>query len=185
MLPIGRELFMLVLRTNLMFFYFEGEAFMLCYNESYINRRLSYLFCDSHTVFHYAGLYYHLSKRASGIRYVFIGKPTNQRPRYIYCTCLMPFLRAKLVKNGILWFRDLLNWHNLWVNGFVLSIRLQPGWGTLLPSDQVVITQNPFRLIGIFLHLLIIVCSRHCYQVEHLFIEKKNTDIGDSKIQVH
>ncbi|KAH6804725.1 peroxin 10 [Perilla frutescens var. frutescens] len=50
-LPIARELFMLVLRTNLMFFYFEG-------------------------------LYYHLSKRASGIRYVFIGKPTNQRPRY-------------------------------------------------------------------------------------------------------
>lgn len=50
-LPIGRELFMLLLRTNLMFFYFEG-------------------------------LYYHLSKRASGIRYVFIGKPTNQRPRY-------------------------------------------------------------------------------------------------------
>ncbi|PIN01414.1 putative E3 ubiquitin ligase, integral peroxisomal membrane protein [Handroanthus impetiginosus] len=51
MLPLARECFMLVLRTNLMFFYFEG-------------------------------LYYHLSKRAAGIRYVFIGKPTNQRPRY-------------------------------------------------------------------------------------------------------
>ncbi|KAL3655784.1 peroxisome biogenesis factor 10 [Castilleja foliolosa] len=50
-LPIARECFMLVLRSNLMFFYFEG-------------------------------LYYHLSKRAAGIRYVFIGKPTNQRPRY-------------------------------------------------------------------------------------------------------
>ncbi|KAL6523953.1 peroxisome biogenesis factor 10 [Orobanche minor] len=50
-LPIARECFMLVLRTNLMFFYFEG-------------------------------LYYHLPKRAAGIRYVFIGKPTNQRPRY-------------------------------------------------------------------------------------------------------
>ncbi|CAA0841921.1 Peroxisome biogenesis factor 10 [Striga hermonthica] len=48
-LPIARECFMLVLRTNLMFFYFEG-------------------------------LYYHLSKRAAGIRYVFIGKPSNQRP---------------------------------------------------------------------------------------------------------
>ncbi|KAL8497121.1 hypothetical protein ACS0TY_020702 [Phlomoides rotata] len=50
-LPMARECFMLILRTNLMYFYFEG-------------------------------LYYHLSKRASGIRYVFIGKPTNQRPRY-------------------------------------------------------------------------------------------------------
>ncbi|CAI9755748.1 unnamed protein product [Fraxinus pennsylvanica] len=51
MLPLARELFMLILRTNLMFFYFEG-------------------------------LYYHISNRAAGIRYVFIGKPTNQRPRY-------------------------------------------------------------------------------------------------------
>ncbi|KAL6502050.1 peroxisome biogenesis factor 10 [Orobanche gracilis] len=50
-LPIARECFMLLLRTNLMFFYFEG-------------------------------LYYHLPKRTAGIRYVFIGKPTNQRPRY-------------------------------------------------------------------------------------------------------
>ncbi|KAL0311829.1 UNVERIFIED_CONTAM: 40S ribosomal protein S3-2 [Sesamum radiatum] len=50
-LPFARECFMLVLRANLMFFYFEG-------------------------------LYYHLSKRVAGIRYVFIGKPTNQRPRY-------------------------------------------------------------------------------------------------------
>nr|GMD42792.1 peroxisome biogenesis factor 10 [Ipomoea batatas] len=51
MLPLAREILQLVIRANLMFFYFEG-------------------------------LYYHLSKRASGIRYVFIGKPTNQRPRY-------------------------------------------------------------------------------------------------------
>lgn len=50
-LPVARELLQLILRANLMFFYFEG-------------------------------LYYHLSKRASGIRYVFIGKPSNQRPRY-------------------------------------------------------------------------------------------------------
>uniref|UniRef100_I1QC35 Pex N-terminal domain-containing protein n=1 Tax=Oryza glaberrima TaxID=4538 RepID=I1QC35_ORYGL len=28
------------------------------------------------------GLYYHLPKRAAGIRYVFIGKPMIQRPRY-------------------------------------------------------------------------------------------------------
>ncbi|KAL4597647.1 hypothetical protein ACB092_11G003400 [Castanea dentata] len=47
----AREFLQLVLRANLMFFYFEG-------------------------------LYYHISKRAAGIRYVFIGKPSNQRPRY-------------------------------------------------------------------------------------------------------
>ncbi|KAI4337180.1 hypothetical protein L6164_015627 [Bauhinia variegata] len=51
MLPMVRDLLQLVLRTNLMFFYFEG-------------------------------LYYHISKRATGIRYVFIGKASNQRPRY-------------------------------------------------------------------------------------------------------
>ncbi|PRQ28028.1 putative transcription factor C2H2 family [Rosa chinensis] len=50
-LPIAREFLQLVIRANLMFFYFEG-------------------------------LYYHISKRAAGIRYVFIGKPSNQRPRY-------------------------------------------------------------------------------------------------------
>ncbi|XP_021608818.1 peroxisome biogenesis factor 10 [Manihot esculenta] len=50
-LPVVREILQLILRTNLMFFYFEG-------------------------------LYYHISKRAAGIRYVFIGKPSNQRPRY-------------------------------------------------------------------------------------------------------
>ncbi|XP_012857932.1 PREDICTED: peroxisome biogenesis factor 10-like [Erythranthe guttata] len=51
MVPIAREFFTLILRTNLMFFYFEG-------------------------------LFYHLSKRAARVRYVFIGKPNNQRPRY-------------------------------------------------------------------------------------------------------
>ncbi|GLT25623.1 hypothetical protein SLA2020_007430 [Shorea laevis] len=51
MLPMAREVLQLVLRANLMFFYFEG-------------------------------LYYHISKRTAGIRYVFIGKPSNQRPRY-------------------------------------------------------------------------------------------------------
>ncbi|KAJ9538322.1 hypothetical protein OSB04_031055 [Centaurea solstitialis] len=51
MLPLAREFLQLVVRANLMFFYFEG-------------------------------LYYHISKRAAGIRYVFIGKPMNQRPRY-------------------------------------------------------------------------------------------------------
>ncbi|XP_006658799.2 peroxisome biogenesis factor 10 [Oryza brachyantha] len=33
-------------------------------------------------LFYFEGLYYHLPKRAAGIRYVFIGKPMNQRPRY-------------------------------------------------------------------------------------------------------
>ncbi|KAL5559522.1 hypothetical protein UlMin_035733 [Ulmus minor] len=51
MLPLAREFLQLIIRANLMFFYFEG-------------------------------LYYHISKRAAGIRYVFIGKPSNQRPRY-------------------------------------------------------------------------------------------------------
>ncbi|KAJ0090314.1 hypothetical protein Patl1_13793 [Pistacia atlantica] len=32
--------------------------------------------------FYFEGLYYHISKRVAGIRYVFIGKPMNQRPRY-------------------------------------------------------------------------------------------------------
>ncbi|KAL6656939.1 hypothetical protein ACP70R_004719 [Stipagrostis hirtigluma subsp. patula] len=32
-------------------------------------------------LFYFEGLYYHLPKRAAGIRYVFIGKPMNQRPR--------------------------------------------------------------------------------------------------------
>uniref|UniRef100_A0A1J3FX51 RING-type E3 ubiquitin transferase n=1 Tax=Noccaea caerulescens TaxID=107243 RepID=A0A1J3FX51_NOCCA len=50
-LPVAREVLQLVLRANLMLFYFEG-------------------------------LYYHISKRASGVRYVFIGKQMNQRPRY-------------------------------------------------------------------------------------------------------
>lgn len=50
-LPAAREVLQLFLRTNLMFFYFEG-------------------------------LYYHVSKRLSGIRYMFIGKSSNQRPRY-------------------------------------------------------------------------------------------------------
>ncbi|CAL9234232.1 unnamed protein product [Arabidopsis halleri] len=48
-LPVAREVLQLVLRANLMLFYFEG-------------------------------LYYHISKRASGVRYVFIGKQLNQRP---------------------------------------------------------------------------------------------------------
>uniref|UniRef100_A0A0E0EE71 RING-type E3 ubiquitin transferase n=1 Tax=Oryza meridionalis TaxID=40149 RepID=A0A0E0EE71_9ORYZ len=51
MLPFAQDIIQLTIRTNLMFFYFEG-------------------------------LYYHLPKRAAGIRYVFIGKPMNQRPSF-------------------------------------------------------------------------------------------------------
>ncbi|KAI8562473.1 hypothetical protein RHMOL_Rhmol03G0039400 [Rhododendron molle] len=50
MLPLALEFLQVVLRTNFVFFYFEG-------------------------------LYYHISKRAAGIRYLFIGKQVNQRPR--------------------------------------------------------------------------------------------------------
>lgn len=56
MLPFAQDFIQLTIRTNLMFFYFEG-------------------------------LYYHLPKRAAGIRYVFIGKPLNQRPRYSLFLC--------------------------------------------------------------------------------------------------
>lgn len=28
------------------------------------------------------GIYYHMGKRAAGIRYIFTGRPTQQRPRY-------------------------------------------------------------------------------------------------------
>jgi hypothetical protein len=40
-----------------------------------------------------AGLYYHLPKRAAGIRYVFIGKPMIQRPRYspLFCSSRSTF----------------------------------------------------------------------------------------------
>ncbi|CAN0881470.1 Peroxisome biogenesis factor 10 [Linum grandiflorum] len=58
-LPVAREFLQLILRTNLMFFYFEG-------------------------------LYYHISKRAAGIRYVFIGKPSNQRPRSFMFETTLP-----------------------------------------------------------------------------------------------
>lgn len=30
----------------------------------------------------YAGVYYHLAKRFAGMRYIFMGKPAQQRPRY-------------------------------------------------------------------------------------------------------
>ncbi|KAI5384506.1 hypothetical protein KIW84_071489 [Lathyrus oleraceus] len=33
-------------------------------------------------LFYFEGLYYHISKRASATRYVFIGKASNQRSRY-------------------------------------------------------------------------------------------------------
>ncbi|KAH7523870.1 hypothetical protein FEM48_Zijuj06G0057800 [Ziziphus jujuba var. spinosa] len=72
-LPIAREFLQLVLRANLMFFYFEGN-FSFSFFLRFIHIILCYIM--------FAGLYYHISKRAAGIRYVFIGKPSNQRPRY-------------------------------------------------------------------------------------------------------
>ncbi|KAL2649397.1 hypothetical protein R1flu_017525 [Riccia fluitans] len=50
-LPSVREGLVLLVRTHLMLFYFEG-------------------------------LYYHMGKRAAGIRYIFTGRPSQQRPRY-------------------------------------------------------------------------------------------------------
>uniref|UniRef100_A0A7N0U7F4 RING-type E3 ubiquitin transferase n=1 Tax=Kalanchoe fedtschenkoi TaxID=63787 RepID=A0A7N0U7F4_KALFE len=43
---------------------------------------LQLIFRTNLMFFYFEGLYYHISKRASGIRYVFIGKPLHQRPRY-------------------------------------------------------------------------------------------------------
>lgn len=80
MLPFVRELLQLVLRANLMLFYFEGDPLLdgltvvIRYGKaSFLNLAIIY--------FIFAGLYYHISKRAAGIRYVFIGKASNQRPR--------------------------------------------------------------------------------------------------------
>ncbi|KAK3213234.1 hypothetical protein Dsin_017940 [Dipteronia sinensis] len=70
MLPIAREFLQLVLRANLMLFYFEG-------------------------------LYYHISKRAAGIRYVFIGKPLNQRPRYQILGVFLLIQLCVIVADGL------------------------------------------------------------------------------------
>lgn len=79
MLPIVREFLQLVLRANLMFFYFEGD---FSGSNIAVPFRLGIEWkLYSHFFFFFSGLYYHISKRTAGIRYVFIGKPTNQRPR--------------------------------------------------------------------------------------------------------
>ncbi|OVA11810.1 zinc finger protein [Macleaya cordata] len=48
----------------------------------YAREMLQLVFRTNLMFFYFEGLYYHISKRAAGIRYVFIGKPLNQRPRY-------------------------------------------------------------------------------------------------------
>ncbi|KAI3847400.1 hypothetical protein MKW98_032726, partial [Papaver atlanticum] len=48
----------------------------------YAREFLQLVFRANLMFFYFEGLYYHISKRAAGIRYVFIGKPLNQRPRY-------------------------------------------------------------------------------------------------------
>ncbi|BBM96948.1 peroxin-10 [Marchantia polymorpha subsp. ruderalis] len=41
------------------------------------------LFVRTHLMlFYFEGIYYHMGKRAAGIRYIFTGRPTQQRPRY-------------------------------------------------------------------------------------------------------
>lgn len=44
----------------------------------------------------FVGLYYHISKRAAGIRYVFIGKASNQRPRYHVLKLYKIFLKSMM-----------------------------------------------------------------------------------------
>ncbi|KAM5552766.1 hypothetical protein ABKV19_025134 [Rosa sericea] len=44
----------------------------------YSSRFLQLVICANLMFFYFEGLYYHLSKHAAGIRYVFIGKPSNK-----------------------------------------------------------------------------------------------------------
>lgn len=89
LLPFAREFLQLLLRTNLMFFYFEGDHFW----KSTINYMFILIIILGVLCFFFsAGLYYHVSKRAAGIRYVFVGKPMNQRPRYFSVTWLMMYM---------------------------------------------------------------------------------------------
>jgi hypothetical protein len=39
-------------------------------------------------LFYFEGAYYHMAKRTAGIRYIFMGKPTQQRPRSDFGTSL-------------------------------------------------------------------------------------------------
>ncbi|XP_073106693.1 peroxisome biogenesis factor 10-like isoform X2 [Elaeis guineensis] len=48
----------------------------------YAREILQLALCTNLMFFYFEGLYYHISKCAAGIRYVFIGKSLNQRPRY-------------------------------------------------------------------------------------------------------
>lgn len=79
MLPFVRELLQLLLRANLMLFYFEGDP--LLNTLIVVIRHVKESFLNL-AIISSVGLYYHISKRAAGIRYVFIGKASNQRPRY-------------------------------------------------------------------------------------------------------
>lgn len=58
----------------------EKRSYHLIYNLIYICIMFVTFYLIIYAPFG-VGLYYHLPKRAAGIRYVFIGKPINQRPR--------------------------------------------------------------------------------------------------------
>ena len=63
---------------------FEGKKENRSYHFIYHLIDISIIFVTFYLIFYApfgVGLYYHLPKRAAGIRYVFIGKPMNQRPR--------------------------------------------------------------------------------------------------------
>ncbi|PWA70222.1 Peroxisome biogenesis factor 10 [Artemisia annua] len=103
-LPLASEFLELLLRANLMFFYFEGLYYHILKHSAGIR----YLFIGKLVVkycclmqvlplaseflelllranlmfFYFEGLYYHILKHSAGIRYLFIGKPMYQRPRY-------------------------------------------------------------------------------------------------------
>ncbi|KAJ7543664.1 hypothetical protein O6H91_09G047400 [Diphasiastrum complanatum] len=60
------------------------------------------LFRANLMLFYFDGIYYHLAKRAAGIRYIFMGKATQQRPRY---QLLGVFLLIQLCIVGGDWLR--------------------------------------------------------------------------------
>uniref|UniRef100_A0A0D3GTE2 RING-type E3 ubiquitin transferase n=1 Tax=Oryza barthii TaxID=65489 RepID=A0A0D3GTE2_9ORYZ len=68
------------------------------------------------------GLYYHLPKRAAGIRYVFIGKPMIQRPSYVFSVLkgfeevIYQQLLVRLIKSHLEAIFHRERWHFLFLN---------------------------------------------------------------------
>jgi hypothetical protein len=49
-----------------------------------------------------SGLYYHIGKRAAGIRYIYTGKPSQQRPRY--CDLHGMYLMSEKIIESVAFF---------------------------------------------------------------------------------